>query len=90
MCLFKRWDLFRNTNTNVTASLLQSKANLAVVTLSAYMFRKRVHKVLMVICDVGATGEADKETEYLPGRKKADKDERKLISLDWYVPVSSA
>lgn len=54
------------------------------------MFGKQVHKVLMVICDVGATGEADKETEYLPGRKKADKDERKLVSLDWYVPVSSA
>lgn len=46
----------------------------------------------MVICDVGATREADKETEYLPewGKKPNYKDERKLISLDWYVLVSSA
>lgn len=87
---FKRQNLFRNINPNVTAPLLQRKASLAVVILSAYIFRKQVHKVLTVICDVGATGEADRETEYLPGWKKANKDERKLISLDWYVVVSLA
>lgn len=48
------------------------------------------YTVLMVICDVGATGEADRETEDLPGRKEADKDESKLISLCWCVLVSSA
>lgn len=37
---FKRQNLFRNINPSVTAPLQQSKANLAVVFLSAYMFGK--------------------------------------------------
>lgn len=60
---FKSQNLFRNANPNVTVPLLQSKAALAVVVLSAYTFGKQVHQVLMAICDVGTTGEADKETE---------------------------